>query len=349
MAVMNIVFAFLAFLASTVNCLDVTITAPSLTSDSRSRIQNALNSINTAGGGTLYIKAGLYIVDGNFEMFSNTNIIGDGMDNTVIRLKNYAAPWWVGTRKRSGFLRATLRNRPHCRNLKVVGLTLDGNKVNQNTDIYSQYGRYGFFTEACDNVIVENVKIINWQGYGFDPHGWKSAPGGALWSYGLIINDCVAENNDWDGFTLDQTDGIVAKNNIAIKNGRHGFNVVTGSRNVEIHNATSKDNGYYYYTGDSGCGVTIQNNQAYGTNNVKVLSSSLVNDKRGGVCINDVFNIEIKQNNINCIGGTCMWLRNSRDLVVTNNYCMTTFRGIYLQNITNIVNTSNTVIRVSGK
>jgi parallel beta-helix repeat protein len=288
--------------------------------DAHPAIQKALNDVNAAGGGKVYIAAGNYVLSKNFEMFSNTHLSGAGMDMTVLKLKDYAAPWKVGSSSQSGFLRAVFKYMKKCENLKISSLTLDGNKLKQNKDSDSKYGRYGFFTEGCINVFVDSVKVKSWQGYGFDPHGWKSAPGGPLYGQFLTILNSVSVDNDWDGFTLDQTNGMYLRNNTAIANGRHGFNVVTGSSNVTIEEAYSIDNGYFYYTGSSGCGMVVQNNQEFGTHGVTIRKSVFKNDKKGGICTNDVYDVTIINNTISTTQ-RCMYLLYSNNFLIKDNIC----------------------------
>jgi hypothetical protein len=128
------------------------------------------------------------------------------------------------------------------------------------------------------------------QGYGFDPHGSKPSD----YAYNLVIVNCVADNNDWDGFTLDQTIGMYVNNCTAYNNGRHGFNVVTGSKNTLITNVTTYNNGYYYYKKDPGCGISMQDNLQYGTANLTAKNAFLSNDSKGGFCtVGNVSNLEI--------------------------------------------------------
>jgi hypothetical protein len=309
--------------------------------DALPAIQEALNIVRTVGGGRVNIKQGEYIINGNIVMYSNTDLVGEGMDITTIKLKDFASPWKVGSRTRAGFLRSVYRNEQKCENLYVANLTLHGNKNNQNIDLDSQYGRYGYFSEGCTNVYLDSVRIEHFQGYGFDPHGWKKAPGGAMYGNNLTIVNCVANDNDWDGFTLDQTNGMFLKNNTAYNNGRHGFNVITGSFNVYITDAYTQYNGYYYYKGTTGCGITIQNNMLFGTNDVTVVNSTLAYDNRGGVCTNDVFDVMI--NNVSVVTRReCFNFANSRSFIVTNNMCNHTklFREV---NVTDILKSNNVV------
>jgi hypothetical protein len=260
------------------------------TTDALRDIRDALKAIRKDNGGTLYLGKGTFNVSSNFDMFGNTRIIGEGMNNTIIRLMDYALPFTRNGWKKAGFIRATFQNTGGCDNVIVANLTLDGNKNNQFNDTDSKYGRYGLFTEACVNVTFDTVRIHSMQGYGFDPHGSKPSD----YAYNLVIVNCVADNNDWDGFTLDQTIGMYVNNCTAYNNGRHGFNVVTGSKNTLITNVTAYNNGYYYYKKDPGCGISMQDNLQYGTANLVARNAVLSNDLKGGFCtVGNVSNLEI--------------------------------------------------------
>jgi parallel beta-helix repeat protein len=279
--------------------------------------QQAFDEIKANGRGRLYIEDGEYILSSFLEVGDNVTVIGAGLNKTVLKLQNFARPWWIpgtGT-KRSGFLRST-----HCNNLRFYNLTIDGNKENQNTDKYSKYGRFGFFTEACDNVLVDGMGIINFQGYGFDPHGIKATK---TWSVNLTIINSYAGNNDWDGYTIDQSTNVLIANNTAYHNGRHGYNIVTGTYNIIIINNTAYDNGYYYYHGNEGCGIAIQNNLQYGTRNALVKNNTFVNSKDAGICLNDVVNITVVDNTVyrnNTI--TCIKTIKVTSTIVANNTCL---------------------------
>jgi len=254
--------------------------------------QQAFDEIKANGRGRLYIEEGEYNLSSFLEVGDNVTVIGAGLNKTILKLKDFARPWWIpgtGTR-RSGFLRST-----SCNNLNFYNLTIDGNKNKQNTDKYSQYGRFGFFTEACDNVYVNGMGIINFQGYGFDPHGVKHTK---TWSINLTIINSYAGCNDWDGYTIDQSANVLLRNNIAYNNGRHGFNIVTGTYNILIENNTAYGNGYYYYTGDEGCGIAVQNNMKYGTHNVTLKNNTFIHSKDAGICVNDVYNVVVANNTI---------------------------------------------------
>jgi parallel beta-helix repeat protein len=294
-----------------------------LNKDAFPAIQNALNKIGKTGG-TVSIESGTYTLSENIEMIgSNVQIKGAGMDKTVLKLKQFAKPWT----KRAGFIRAR-----YTKNIKISDMTLDGNKANQNKDETSEYGRYGLYTHACQGQIIANLKIKNFQGYGFDPHGEKN---GKKYGTDLVITNCVAENNDWDGFTIDQTLKASIQNCRAIGNGRHGFNIVTGSKYITIKNSIAKMNGFKYPKGSSGCGITVQNNLNFGTSFINMIGNTVENNKKSGFCITDTKEINITNNNV-LRGTSCMIIDNVTNGVVQNNSCIKTGSSIRIISSSNV-------------
>ncbi len=293
-------------------------------SDVHKDIQQSLDDIKINGGGTLRFEAGIYVLSSYIEIGSNTAVIGAGINETVLRLMDKADPWWIPNTgyKKSGFIRSV-----RTENLYFANLTIDGNKQNQNTDVHSKYGRYGFFTEAVNNVTIDSMGVVNFQGYGFDPHGVKET---MTWSVGLVIRNSYSYNNDWDGYTIDQTADVVLENNVAYNNGRHGYNVVTGSYNVYMMNNIAYDNGFYYYLGNPGCGVAVQNNLNFGTKNISIINNIFENNDDAGICIKDIVGVIIENNTIANVNYTntsinlCMKITNSIDVVTKNNICNST-------------------------
>jgi Right handed beta helix region len=287
-------------------------------------IQQSLDDIRINGGGTLRFEAGTYLLSSYIEVGSNTAIIGAGINDTILMLMDRADPWWIPNTgyKKSGFIRSV-----RTENLFFANLTIDGNKNNQNKDQYSVYGRYGFFTEAVNNVTIDSMGVINFQGYGFDPHGVKET---MTWSVGLTIINSLSYNNDWDGYTIDQSANVFLANNVAYNNGRHGFNIVTGSYNVTMLNNVAYDNGFYYHRGNPGCGVAVQNNLNYGTKNIIVSSNIFENNDDAGICVKDITDILIENNTIANVNYTnssinlCMKISNSINVETKNNICNST-------------------------
>lgn len=283
-------------------------------------IQEALNNITKTGGGVVHILEGEYTLYWNLFIEDNIHLKGDGMFKTILRLADKAPAWRNGSYKKSGFVRARLTD-----NLIVSNLTLDGNKHNQLNDADHHYGRYGLFTEGCNHVWFDNVRITNFQGYGFDPHGWKA---GGIWGEYLTITNCLSDYNDWDGYTLDQTYYIDVINCTARYNGRHGFNIVTGSKFVTLQNNNAIGNGYYYKDlhesgkNGSGCGYMTQNNKYFGTSHIRVMENYAKNNKKAEICVNDVHNVVIRDN---LLDGSCTCLHavNVKTIEFIHNECRT--------------------------
>ncbi|AYV77732.1 MAG: hypothetical protein Edafosvirus1_63 [Edafosvirus sp.] len=279
-------------------------------------LQLALYTIGANGGGTLLVKKGTYILTRNLNMGANTHFKGEGMGITNLTLVDFAEPF-----AKAGFVRTSLMN-----NVIISNMSLNGNKLNQYNDQAHHYGRYGIFTEASQYVWFDHVHITNFQGYGFDPHGNKDDKLNPIYGKNLTITNCIANDNDWDGFTLDQSIDIVATNNLAYHNGRHGFNIVTGSYQVVIANNSANDNGYFYPS-SFGCGISIQNNQdIYITRLIWIYNNNFKNNARAGICLNDVPYTYIYNNYISasCV---CFDFSNAQYVYAHDNVCAT--RSLY--------------------
>lgn len=277
------------------------------------QLQEALNFISRNGGGVVHIKGGIYESASLVDIYgSKVHVTGDGIDKTIIKLTDNARSFIDGTKKKSGFLRTQ-----NTTDIIISNLTLDGNKANQGIDLNSTYGRYGIFTEACTNVWFDNVRVTNFQGYGFDPHGWKTR---GLWGVNLTITNCISDNNNYDGFTIDQTNYNYISNCSSYKNGRHGYNIVTGSRFTTITNCTSIDNGFYDPFGGSGCGYMAQNNVFKGTSYVTIVDSIAINNKKSSLCLNNVSNITFTRNQVN-VSRYCFGVVLTSSTAIFDNVC----------------------------
>lgn len=284
-------------------------------------------------GGTVTLSDGVFSIANNIELYSNVVLRGQSPDTTVIRLTNNAPKF-----KYSGFVRGY-----DIENILVTNLTIDGNRLNQSTDPTMNYGKYGFYCEVCRNVTFINTVTRNCWGYGIDPHG---SPGEAWYSEGFFIIDSLVENNGWDGITIDKTKNVIIKNNIVRSNGRHGVNIVTGSKTITIDSNDILGNGFFYYTGSSGCGVMLQNNDFFGTSDITVSMNNIQGSKNSGVCINDVDYTTIFDNMINGTA-SCMKYTNSDYSVIDSNTCTAgkkiTVTGVYDSSTFTIVNQNNVV------
>ncbi|AYV78550.1 MAG: hypothetical protein Edafosvirus17_26 [Edafosvirus sp.] len=288
-------------------------------------LQLALNTIELNGGGILNILNGTYLLQGNIEIGNNTHLRGDDTATTILKLVDFANTFTF-----AGFLRAGAKH-----DIIISHVTIDGNQNYQNNDTY---GQYGIFTEGCTSIWFDHVRVTQMAHYGYDPHGDK---GNMIWGNKLTITNCTADHNGLDGFALDQTYNIIIIGSSAINNARHGFNIITGSRNVILQNNVAINNGYDYQPATSGgCGITIQNDYNFNTSDVQIISNTLINNKRAGICLNDVYKIIIANNTIedSC---TCIQVFYGYYVHIDNNFCNTKlFVSVYNSTVDNNVDTS---------
>lgn len=316
----------------------------STTSDAYPVFQQCFNDFTKNGGGSVMIEEGVYSMSSNIYLGGNITIIGAGMDKTILTLQDFASPWWnkATGKKQSGLIHASRVN-----NLVFKNFTLNGNRQKQNNDKYSEYGRYGFYLEACNNVFIDGVKVMNFQGYGFDPHGIKSSK---TYSVNLTIVNSISVNNAWDGFTIDQSKNVTLQNNTSNGNGRHGFNIVTGSQYVSLVNNTVNNNGFWYYQNTKGCGIMIQNNLDFGTSYVSVMYSSIFNSSDSAVCMTEVSNMIVSYNKIDTSSvNKCIRLTNVATATVTNNVCVNAIKGVVVLTSSKVVLANNTIVKLGRK
>jgi hypothetical protein len=66
----------------------------------------------------------------------------------------------------------------------------------------------------------------------------------------VTISNIQAYDNNWDGFAIDKVSGGLLEDNWAVGNGRHGFNVITGSTGVTLQRNYAYNNGFFYFLGN---------------------------------------------------------------------------------------------------
>ncbi|MFO1242920.1 MAG: glycosyl hydrolase family 28-related protein [Rickettsiales bacterium] len=208
----------------------------------KTAIQDAIDAAYNAGGGDVYIPTGTYILTGNpsdksdgcIVVKSNVNIYGDGMGETILKVKD----GWSGSI--TGVIRSPFNEETH--DYSVKNLTIDGNRDSTTGKIDGFYtGVLPGDTRKDTNVMIDKVEIKDCSGYGFDPHEQ---------THFLTIKNSVSHGNGLDGFVADYIVNGVYENNIAYNNDRHGFNITTST-----HDFVLKDNVAY---GNGSAGVTIQ-------------------------------------------------------------------------------------------
>lgn len=197
-------------------------------------IQKAIDAAYAAGGGDVYIPAGTYALnnsgdksDGCIIVRDNVNLYGDGMGQTILKVKD----GWSGAI--TGIVRSEFEKGTS--NYSVKNMTLDGNRSATDGKVDGFYTGYAPGKNGKDsNVTVDGVEVKNCEGYGFDPHEQTEF---------LTIKNSVSHGNGLDGFVADFVYNSVYENNIAYNNDRHGFNVTTSTYHFELKNNKAYDNG----------------------------------------------------------------------------------------------------------
>ncbi|HYE51486.1 MAG TPA: right-handed parallel beta-helix repeat-containing protein, partial [Azospirillaceae bacterium] len=204
-------------------------------------LNRAVAACHQAGGGTVVLNAGTFIVsgtsdqsDGAVRLLDGVSIKGAGMGATTLTVKPGS------TNDINGVIRTPFGQETE--NVGVFDLTIDGNRDAAGGKVN------GFFcgprpgaTLTDRNVTLERVEIKDCSGYGFDPHER---------TINLTIANSVAHGNGLDGFVADFMIDSVFRDNIAYNNDRHGFNVTTSTTNFRLENNTAYRNG--------GSGIEIQ-------------------------------------------------------------------------------------------
>lgn len=97
--------------------------------DDTTAIQSALTACRIAGGGTVYVPEGVYLVSNILQIGSNTNLIGAGKNLTTIRMKSgsWSGISQIGTY--TGISTLQVYNGATASYIAVKGITFDGNEA----------------------------------------------------------------------------------------------------------------------------------------------------------------------------------------------------------------------------
>lgn len=241
-------------------------------------IQRALDAADRAGGGTVIMPKGTFIVKGNGDasegcllIRDNTTLTGAGMGETIVKLQdNYNQKVTGIIRTESGVV---------TKNVTVQQLTIDGNMQNNVGEVDGVFcGVSPGSPKADENITFQNMEIHSVSRYAFDPHEITK---------NLVIRNTVAHHNGKDGYVADfQMDGIF-ENNIAYANGRHGFNIVTGTVGFVAKNLTAYDNG------SNGIVVQRGSDLRDWTRDIQIIGGKYYNNGEEGVLVKISKNVTV--------------------------------------------------------
>lgn len=237
--------------AETFNILDFGAQPNNPAFDNRASIQAALDAAYGAGGGLVEVPAGVYWMTGTgtasqgcIRIRSNTALRGAGAGVSVLKLVS------GHNADLTGILR-TPSGEEHTK-IQIMDVTLDANGPGQASGT-----QMAFFcgttpddppTTRCEDIRLVRVEATGGKGssgYGFDPHENVLR---------LAFINCVAHDNELDGFVIDGCREVVIEGCWSWANGRHGYNFVTRSENNVISASHAVEN--------TGSGIVVQNGAA---------------------------------------------------------------------------------------
>lgn len=220
---------------------------PASGATNRAAFEAAILAANAVGGGIIYAPRGTYFINyggsasvGGIQLRDNMTLAGDGMGITIIKAAD------IGNNDMAGLVRT--QSGIENENILVRDLTIDANKQ----------GQTGWANIICffagvtpDNRVLMdrdvwcvNVECRNGKdgtagssnlsrGYGFDPHEVVDR---------FVAINCIAHDNERDGFVLDGVLNFQLTSCKSWNNGRHGFNFITESFNGDVVNCHAWDN-----------------------------------------------------------------------------------------------------------
>lgn len=239
-------------------------------------IQSALNAVAGHTGGYVSLSAGTFTVtgtgkasDGALRVGSETTFSGAGIGNTVIKLADGSGACTGIVRTDSGGTNADGSVKTTS-NVRIENFSIDGNKAATTGDVDGFYcGPKPNSAVFDSNITVNAVEIHDVSRYGFDPHEQTK---------GLTFSNSISHHNGVDGFTIDFASDVSLVNNEAYANGRHGFNVVTGSYDVRFLDNIAHGNG------QSGIVVQTGDNEIRNfTHNVSITGGHVYDNGRAGI------------------------------------------------------------------
>lgn len=231
-------------------------------------LQTAVDRVSRAGGGSVYIKTGRYVMYNSLYLRSNVDVIGLGpspllqIADAVTSPLGEDAGYGVNTivvENPRGFeagMGITISDDAHRSAWYPETRTITAVKGNELTldeelDLDYLVARNGKVETAFPVVFgkrVENARIENLlaDGNGATTPELNGCRGGAIYfwkSANCTIDNCKARNFNGDGISYQVSPGIKVTRCRAYRNAGHGIHPGSGSYGTEVTECASEDNG----------------------------------------------------------------------------------------------------------
>lgn len=272
--------------------------------DDTAAMQAAIDAASAAGGGTVFVPTGTYIVsageepsDGCLMLKSNVHMEGEGAGKTTVKVADGSDT------KITGVIRSAYGEETH--DFGLSNLTIDGNREHTTGKIDGWFNGYIPGKDGHDsNVTLSGVEIKDCSGYGFDPHEQ---------TINMLIENCVSHGNGLDGFVADYMIDTKYVNNVAYDNDRHGFNIVTSTNDFTMTGNVAYGNG--------GNGIVVQRGSENipSPYNVTIEGGNVYNNGAEGVLVKLSSDVTVTGVNIHDNGGAGVRIYGSTGVIVTGN------------------------------
>lgn len=195
-------------------------------------------------GGVVWVPAGTFYIKETVSIPSNVTLRGAGLGVTVLKL--------IDTGNKSLQVVSTTSGETNI-NITVEHLTVDGNRAEQTgtAEVTLVYVR----GRAVRNVMFNHVEAIGGKnGVKRLGHGFRVDP---VNTSHVMFNNCVARQNDQDGFTVDGGEDVTLNDCLSEKNGRYGVAFASGAKRGAINNVVSAFNQNNFMIFDDAGEITI--------------------------------------------------------------------------------------------
>lgn len=228
-------------------------------------IQTAIDSLPSTGG-VVYIRSGLYDLQGySLVLRSNLTLIGDGIDQTIVRLfpTMHDESMGVADAVTSG--------------TDITNLLVENFTVVQNVVRLNHHGGIDLRGSANDNIAVRNMMITDVSGPGICVNN----------NYiDLLIENCIVERA-WTGIALGGGENAVIRGNIIIDMRGDGIYPEVSSSNMII------ENNYLENIGDTAIDISCPPPTAH--EHITVKNNTIVN---GPIRVTNAIDVQVIDNRI---------------------------------------------------
>jgi parallel beta-helix repeat protein len=274
---------------------------------------HAVTALNAAGGGTLLVPAGIYVMS-DVKFGSNITVRGAGMGATVFLMDPAAASGAVVCRVApASHVTATA-------NMVLSDLTIDGNKDRWGPD--SNQKGYGYYLgQGTPGLITYckciNVEIRNCLTYSFDVENATDISLESCWAHDNGYTTGIGTEHDCDGLTLIGSD-ITAVNCRSYDNAERGYLCGQDNMNwarIKLIGCSARGNGNHGASLGSNSGGTLTDSE--------VIGGSYINNSGTGV--------QLGTNAVRCrVTGATMSGNSANGMSLnTASYCAVTGNTVY--------------------